>query len=225
MRLLKAVAPAWGFVILLALFSLWARTQLADAPIAVHFNVHFQPDRYWPRDKALFRPLFIMVATLAVMTAAPFVLPPKGALLKSAPAYGAVCTATAAFFAVVLGSMTARALGCPINMPRVLAVCVGLLLLVIGNFMSKVRYNWLFGVRTPWTLSNEAVWDKTHRLAAPLFMLGGLFILLGALVPSDLFMAVLLIGVLAPSLVSTAYSYILWSRLPEADKHSVRAGR
>ena len=90
MRLLKAVAPAWGFVILLALFSLWARTQLADAPIAVHFNVHFQPDRYWPRDKALFRPLFIMVATLAVMTAAPFVLPPRGALLKSAPAYGAV---------------------------------------------------------------------------------------------------------------------------------------
>jgi uncharacterized membrane protein len=224
MRLLKAVAPAWIFVILLAGFSLWARTQLPDAPLAVHFNAHFEPNRYWPRDKALFRPLFVVAAILAALTVAPFVLPPKGALLKSAPAYGAVCTATAAFFAAVMGSMVARDLGWPVHMPQVMAVCVGLLLLVIGNFMSKVRYNLLFGVRTPWTLSNEMVWDKTHRFAAPLFMLGGLFILLGVLAPPGLFIGVMLIGVLVPALAATAYSYILWSRLPDADKHIVRGG-
>ena len=56
-----------------------------------------------------------------------------------------------------------------------------LLLAVLGNYLPKTRYNYVMGVRTPWTLSDERVWDQTHRLAGPLMMAGGVVVMGGGL--------------------------------------------
>jgi uncharacterized membrane protein len=221
MRLLKTMAPAWGLIVLMAGLSLWARQHLPDTPIAVHFNGRFEPDGYWPRDEALAWPPLFMAAMLLVLMAAPFVMPPKGALIRSAPAYGAVCTAIVGVLGALQAGTIARALNWPVQMPQVMAWALGLLFMVLGNFLSKVRYNLVFGIRTPWTLASERVWDRTHRMAAPLFVLGGLFILAGGLLAPDQFRPVLLTGALVPALAACAYSYWLWSRLPEDEKTSI----
>ncbi len=80
--------------------------------------------------------------------------------------------------------------------------------------MPKMRRNWLMGIRTPWTLSDERVWDKTHRFAGPLFMLGGLITLGGALfAPADWRVPILMIAVLSVCFASYIYSYIAAKRL------------
>lgn len=224
MRLLKALVPAWLLVLVLLAFSLWARSRLPDAPIAVHFDARWRPDSWWPRDAALFRPVAITAALLAVMTAAPFVLPPKGALQRSATAYGAVCAAVAALMAAIQVAIVAGALHWPFDGRQVAPVAIGAVFLVMGNFMTKLRYNLLYGVRTPWTLANEAVWDRTHRMAGPVFMAGGLFVIVAGLARPQAFVPVLLLGALVPAAASVIYSYVLWSRLPPDDRRRMRAG-
>jgi uncharacterized membrane protein len=84
-------------------------------------------------------------------------------------------------------------------------------LAVLGNYLGKVRKNYFVGIRTPRTLANDEVWARTHRLGARLFSLGGLLILVGALLGKGVY--VLLPTVLALTLVTTAYSYIVYRRL------------
>ena len=106
-----------------------------------------------------------------------------------------------------MGSMVARALGWPIGVGQTIGVSAGLLFVVIGNFMTKVRPNFLYGVRTPWTLSSEVVWDKTHRMAGPTIMAGGAVILVSGLLWPAQIIYILLPAVIGPALASISYSY------------------
>lgn len=56
---------------------------------------------------------------------------------------------------------------------------ISLLFILVGNLMPKIKSNFFMGIHTPWTLSNEAVWNKTHRLGGKLFVLGGILLLAG----------------------------------------------
>jgi uncharacterized membrane protein len=223
-KLLKALIPAWIMVAIYAAFCVWARAQLPDAPIVTHFDAHFRPNGWMPRDQALFVPLAICAVLMAIMTLAPFIVPPRGALERSSKAYGAVCFGLAAFLTVIAIGVVARPLGWPVGIAQIMAVGVGALYIVVGNFATKVRPNFIYGVRTPWTLSNEAVWDRTHRFAGPAIMAGGVFIAVAGLLRPEYMMPILLTGVLVPGLAAVVYSWWLWSKLPPEDKRRLRIG-
>jgi uncharacterized membrane protein len=84
---------------------------------------------------------------------------------------------------------------------RALPPALGLLFLLIAYLLRHARRNWFIGIRTPWTLSSDRVWEQTHRLGAVLFALCGLLSLLGAFFggPSALFLT------LTPLLLSTMF--------------------
>ncbi|MDB2439037.1 SdpI family protein [Hellea sp.] len=91
---------------------------------------------------------------------------------------------------------------------------LSLLFLFIGNVMGKVRQNFLLGIRTPWTLSSELSWEKTHRLGGRLFVITGVVgILMAILLPNIAvyFVITALLGVVA---VSFVYSYLVWKDDP-----------
>lgn len=67
-----------------------------------------------------------------------------------------------------------------ISIPRVVSGCVGFLFVFLGNMMPKVKSNFFTGVRTPWALSSEMVWNKTQRLGGKVFFFGGLIMILCA---------------------------------------------
>jgi len=100
------------------------------------------------------------------------------------------------------------AAGVAMDEVRILFSGVGVLFLILGNYLPKTRQNWLMGIRTPWTLSDERVWDKTHRFAGPLFMAAGMAVLWSALfAPLAWRVPVLIVAVLAACFASYAYSY------------------
>jgi uncharacterized membrane protein len=73
--------------------------------------------------------------------------------------------------------------------------------------MEKAKKNWFVGIRTPWTLSSENVWEKTHKIGAKLFKAAGITALLGVLAPAYSFFFIL--GpILAASLYLVLYSYL-----------------
>ena len=101
-----------------------------------------------------------------------------------------------------------------IRIPTVIGSGAGLLLMVLGNLMTKLRPNWFFGIRTRWTLESRDIWIKTHRLGGRLMMAGGVCILIfGLLLPMKLFViCVLLPAAAIMSIVPIVYSYVIWNQ-------------
>jgi uncharacterized membrane protein len=89
---------------------------------------------------------------------------------------------------------------------RVLPVALALMFAVFGNYMGKVRQNFFIGIRTPWTLSSERVWTRTHRLAGRLFVVVGAATLLVALVAPTAATAVVGFGVISAAVIAFVYS-------------------
>ena len=95
-----------------------------------------------------------------------------------------------------------------------MTVClvVSLLMVYLGNVMPKFRMNWFCGIKTPWTLSSETVWVRTHRVAGRMFFGAGVLGLIGAFIPSDTAKFVMLfVPLMAAAIVPTVLSY-LWYR-------------
>ena len=105
-----------------------------------------------------------------------------------------------------------KALGWNINMSRVASVGVGGLFIVMGNLMSRVRPSWFMGIRTPWTLSSDTVWRKTHRFAGVAFVIAGLCFLASAILNSAWTQYGAVGAAIAAALSSVVYSYLVWRR-------------
>lgn len=91
---------------------------------------------------------------------------------------------------------------------------VGLLFIIIGNYLGKVRKNFFIGIRTPWTLASDEVWARTHWLGARVFMVcGALLIAVGFLEEVPTVTMVVVGVILIVALVPVVYSYLLYRRL------------
>ncbi len=113
--------------------------------------------------------------------------------------------------------MVLTALGVAVPTAGIINVGIGLLFIVIGNWLGKVRSNFIMGVRTPWTLSSELSWNKTHRLAGKLFVGVGLAqILVGVFFSTHPAAAkVMITGIILLVLVPVTYSWWVWKNDPD----------
>ena len=156
-------------------------------------------------------PIIAGVLTV-LLSGLPAIMPSNARLERSWGPYVVAWLATLTLLLAVHLAMLTYALGLHVDMTRGVVVCVGVLIAVIGNLLGKVRYNYVFGIRTPWTLSDERVWDRTHRFAGRAMVLGGLFMLIAGLVTPSAVESLLewavLVGVLTPVLSSVVYSFL-----------------
>lgn len=198
-----------------ALSSLAAYRQL-PAVMATHWGLDGTPDGWSSRLVGAFLLPALMLGVWALLCAAP-ALDPRGAnYAKFGGARDVIANGT---LTLLLGTHTASlavALGYPVPIARVVPVGVGLLLVAVGNVLPRVRPNFFIGVRTPWTLSSDVAWARTHRLAGHLLAAAGVVaVLAGLLLRPRLTGVVLLAAVLAAAGVSVVYSYVVWSREPD----------
>lgn len=95
------------------------------------------------------------------------------------------------------------------RMSSALLPALGLLFIFIGQLISKAKRNFFIGIRTPWTLSSDHVWDETHRLGGKLFVASGVLALLGAFFP-DYAILFILLPTIGASTFTMVYSYFLY---------------
>jgi uncharacterized membrane protein len=104
--------------------------------------------------------------------------------------------------------------GFPLNIGQFLIPALALLFGYIGILLPRTKRNWFVGIRTPWTLSSDDIWDKTHALGGKLFQLAGVVILFGIFVPLHaLWLA--LVPIVIAALVPVGYSYWLFKKNSE----------
>lgn len=212
-RLRIAAATALLADVLLSLLT-WART---PAVMPVHWNFQGVADRFGSRwELALLIPAVIVVSWLLFEA-----LPKLDPRFAGEPhpeqterdRFGGLAAVAGLIFALLVG-LHALALGQALGLlqepQRLHALLLSAFLLVFGNFIGRLRPSWFVGIRTPWTLSNDEVWRRTHRLAGRLMVPAGLLGLIGALVlpPQAAFQAALVLligGLLVPAALSWAF--------------------
>jgi uncharacterized membrane protein len=98
---------------------------------------------------------------------------------------------------------------------NLILVLIGFLFIFLGNILPKVPKNFFIGIRTPWTLANETIWDRTHRLGGYLYVLGGLIMLIkGFVLPGNqVFQISTAVIALALFLYPLLHSFIVYRRL------------
>lgn len=112
-------------------------------------------------------------------------------------------------YALTLGAN----LGVVAHLPEKIIPAAAGVIVVMGLLLPWIKRNWFIGIRTPWTLSSDHVWDKTHRVASPLFVLAGLATLLALFDPIKSVTLAFIFGpIVLAALASTGYSYALYTR-------------
>lgn len=157
----------------------------AGAHVPLHFGADGVPDRWSDAATGIFYFPGVGAFLWLLFAVIPRVDPRRKNLARSAQAYGLIWVAVTTLIAFLQGVATIYALGGTFNIARVVPTAVGALFVVIGNVLGKVRPNFFVGIRTPWTLADEHVWDKTHRFGGWIFVLGGIAIILAAVVLRD----------------------------------------
>jgi uncharacterized membrane protein len=208
-RQLWVCAFALGAMLAMAAAAL---LQTSKPEFAVRWDLHGQPMGYWPTWAAVLIVPAVTVVLCVGFALAPRILPP-GTLDRSGAAWIAIWNAALIAMCAGQAVIVALNLGVHVDMPRFGALLAAAVIALIGNYMGKVRYNVMFGLRTPWTLSDQRVWDKTHRFVGRA-MVGAAALLVAAtfLTPtgraSDVWMLVeIFVLALAPLGAAIFYSF------------------
>jgi uncharacterized membrane protein len=197
--------------------SLWAYLRLpADALVPTSWTLDGEVQRDASKLVGLFTPVVMFPVVIGVLFLVPKVEPRKVNLARSAAAFRATTYAVIGFFAVLHVLLVTVAFGYEVDVGRAIPLGVGALLVVIGNWLPKTRSNFLFGIRTPWTLTSDYTWRRTHRLGGPVFVgLGIATIVVAVVLPTGYLMAVILGGTIVATVGLVAYSYLVWRDAPD----------
>lgn len=221
MKLRPLVIVGSAAVIGMLILSAWAWPQIPDdAQVPIHWGIDGTPDGYGPKWLGLLGIPILTALVVALLLVIPRFEPRRANLERSATAYVAVGIAITLFVTALHVAAVLAALGEDVNLGMVASIGIGLAFVVMGNYLGKTRSNWFFGIRTPWTLSSDLSWTRTHRLGGIAFMAVGLLVIVTALVAGPSVAIWVLLGGMAASIVGLLpYSYLVWRSDP--DRQSV----
>lgn len=195
--------------------------------LPVHWGPDGQADRFAEKSEAwaylLILPGTVLLAGL-LLTLVPSIDPRKNNIETGRRAYLATWLGVMALLTFLQGGIAVGMLGTEGDtvyantMVRLVIAACGALFIVIGNYLPKTRSSFMFGIRTPWTLSSDIAWEKTHRLAGPLFMAAGALGMAGAFLFSGIWLALQLsVLVVSAALIAAIYSYFAWRTAGDRD--------
>jgi uncharacterized membrane protein len=180
--------------------------------IPTHWNMDGQPNGWSSRAVGAWLTPVILLAVWVATRIVPKIDPRGANYAKFGGAFDAIIDSLMLFLLGMHILLLRAGLGETAPIQRVVPFGVGILLIVIGNLLPRARSNWFVGIRTPWTLSSDRVWEKTHRFGGHVFVAGGIAIVLGALAMPQRAHTVLLAVVMVCAVAVVAYSYLEWKR-------------
>lgn len=211
----KKELPAIVLVLIIIAITLALYPHYPDR-LAIHWNLRGEVDGYADKTvlNAMMMPL-VTVAIMGLMLFFPFIDPKQEKYALFDQPYRTIRFAVVALFCLVQGSTIMTYIGHPVPNQKFAPAVLSLLIIVMGNLMGKIRQNWVIGVRLPWTLAREDVWNRANRLGGKLFVASGLLGLVSVLL-FPAWAEVLLVGsLLLAAVITILYSVVIF-RKPEA---------
>ncbi len=183
--------------------------------VPLHWDVHGNINGWGPKwSLFIFGPGMLTAMTL-LFWALPWLSPKKFAVDTFRATYLYIMIVIVAMLAychlLVLASALSSRSHTPLDVSRAIVGGICLLLALLGNVLGKVRRNFFVGIRTPWTLADERVWNATHRFAARTLFAGGLLGVLVVVVGAPLWTPIA--AILIATLIPAVYSLVIYKQL------------
>lgn len=182
--------------------------------IVTHWNAQGIPDGWGSKFTGLFTFPLTMLFIFFLMLLIPKIDPLRKNIQKFLKMYYAFFFFLLLFFIFVQLQTTLWNAGIEISPNIFFPIGLSFLMYIISLLLTQARRNWFVGIRTPWTISSEEVWNKTHKLGALLFKLVAIIVLIGVIFPRYSIYFVL-IPVLSVAVFLVIYSYILYTKIEE----------
>ena len=180
---------------------------------ASHWNAAGQVDDTMPRFWAAFLMPMVSVGLLLLFLAIPAIDPLKANIAKFRSYYNAFIALIIVFMLLIHAITLAWNLGYDqFNIGTAIMPAIGIIFVFAGVMMMKAKRNFFIGIRTPWTLSNDYVWEETHKLGGKLFIAAGIITILTIFLGENGIWIMLPAALLA-GFIPVVYSYILWRRI------------
>ncbi|MDD2807765.1 MAG: SdpI family protein [Patescibacteria group bacterium] len=180
--------------------------------IPTHWNFSGQIDQYSNKTFGIFLiPVLNLIMYLFFLTL-PAIDPKKERYAEFQNVYHIVKSIIIIFMTGVYALIIITSLGYNVPVNTIMPSAVGLMFMIMGNYMGKIKPNWFIGIKTPWTLSSEDNWNKTHRLGGKMFVVSGIILIVSATLQSSaqvtliLFMTAIIMAGLFPLI----YSYLIF---------------
>jgi len=142
--------------------------------VPVHWNLQGEVDRTGSKIfHVVFFPLLVLGMYLMFLLI-PYLDPKKERYEQFKKIYHVFKNTFVAFMSLVFFLTSLNALGYNLPIEKYMPIFVGILFVIIGNYLSKIKPNWFMGIRTPWTLSSEENWRRTHQMGGKIFILSGI---------------------------------------------------
>lgn len=196
--------------------SVWFYNNFPET-VAIHWDVYGEADNWASRGVAVFLFPAIILAVYIMFLALPKLDPKKERYTQFAKPY-LIFKDLIVFFLVFLYFLTGLVnIGYDIALDVWIPISIGIMFIILGNYMAKIKMNWFVGIKTPWTLSSEEVWNKTHRVGGKAFILGGLLLASTAFVRDDFVLPVFLLMLAVILFGTIGYSYIVYLQEKKKD--------
>ena len=156
----------------------------------------------------------LMAAIWLLMRAIPHIDPRRANYEKFAGMYDALVILILAFMLVMHGIVIAAATGRNVRMENIVLPSVGVFIAIMGFLIPRAAPNWFVGIRTPWTLTSDESWAKTHKLGGPLFVALGLVMIASSFIAPERAIWILVAATVGVVVFLFAYSYHVWKADP-----------
>jgi uncharacterized membrane protein len=201
----------WVMFGLMIVFGLYFYSKLPDV-IPVHWNFAGEADNFGSKTTHLIMMSLIVLGMMLLFKFLPKLDPKKAQYEKFDEVYELIQLLIVGFMSYVYLITILAGIDAKVNVSYAVMVGMGAMFIIMGNYMGKIRQNYFVGIKTPWTLDNEEVWNKTHRLGGWCFVIAGLLFILQAVsgfVFWELFIILFVILVALP----IGYSYWLHKKI------------
>ncbi len=179
--------------------------------MASHWNANDEVDGYISKFWGVFLMPLITLGMLVLFLVLPGIDPLKANIAQFRKSFNIFIVLIVAFMLYIHGLTLAWSLGYQdFKMSAAMLPFLGVLFIAIGWMLKKAKRNFFIGIRTPWTLSSDSVWDKTHQLGSILFMASGALAIVGGFFGGATSFWLMFVPLIGSSLFLVVYSYVLY---------------
>lgn len=191
-----------------------------DERVPTHWNMSGEVDGWSSRFSVAWLIPLVMAGMVVLFRVLPHIDPRRANYEKFSLAYDTIVVVIMAFMLGMHLLLLATGSGYQLPVARIVPAAVGVMFITLGLLLPKAHPNWFVGIRTPWTLSSDLSWERTHRLGGTLFMLSGALAILSAVAFPHRSAWVLVGSGVGSVVILFAYSFVVWKQ--DKDSRAVR---
>jgi uncharacterized membrane protein len=180
--------------------------------VPTHWNFRGEVDGWSSRTVGAFMIPAMLAGMYFLFLGIPYLDPKRERYAEFRKVYHIFKAAIIFILAGIYYIASLNALGYKLPVENWTPIAIGLLFIALGNYFGKIKPNWFMGIRTPWTLSSEEVWNKTHRFGGKMFIFSGLLMMLMPWWPEKWQIGVFIVLMIVAVVLPIVYSYVLFAK-------------